>query len=252
MRITTQTCTTIAFMPHMQRITWSGELRSTAARCREYPASMAAFGCPSTSPNACSDLTQLGLRVIVAPTDVAPAEIAHPVLFSVEAGCRRPWPPPVIAEGGWKAGQEGRNRQDAPPGRAPSGRSRRPWLPVRCGRKIRKRRAEMQLAAAETALGSAITAEGKGAGAGVPAKAQARARELPSCRRNGTPQKAELQPEARCRDDCTKEAAAARRDRGGARRQPRAAASGERRELEPVSVLISPQDANDFYGPAGL
>ena len=44
-----------AWMPHMQRITWSGiPSRCTAAHCRDIRRRTAASACPTTSPSACS------------------------------------------------------------------------------------------------------------------------------------------------------------------------------------------------------
>src|SRR5271169_1447649 len=71
-----------AFMPHMQRITWSG----IALHGGPLPGYAASHGCvrmPFDFAARLFDATRLGLRVIVAPTDVAPIEIAHPVLLSL-------------------------------------------------------------------------------------------------------------------------------------------------------------------------
>src|SRR5437899_6568464 len=68
-----------AYMPHMQRITWSG----IALHGGPLPGYAASHGCvrmPFDFAARLFDATRLGLRVIVAPTDVAPVEIAHPVL----------------------------------------------------------------------------------------------------------------------------------------------------------------------------
>src|SRR5205814_10252662 len=68
-----------AFMPHMQRITWSG----IALHGGVLPGRPASHGCvrmPFDFAERLFDATQLGLRVIVAPSDVAPVEIVHPVL----------------------------------------------------------------------------------------------------------------------------------------------------------------------------
>src|SRR5438034_1295980 len=46
----------------------------------------AASGSPSTIPGDGSCATAIGMRVIVAPGDVAPVEIAHPLLFQPKPG----------------------------------------------------------------------------------------------------------------------------------------------------------------------
>src|SRR3982074_871957 len=68
-----------AYMPHMQRITWSG----IALHGGPLPGHAASHGCvrlPFDFAARLFDKTPLGMRVIVAPSDVAPAEIAHPAL----------------------------------------------------------------------------------------------------------------------------------------------------------------------------
>src|SRR5215475_10191238 len=70
-----------ASMPHMQRITWSG----IALHGGPLPGHPASHGCVRMPYDFAARLfgaTRLGMRVIVAPGDVAPVEIAHPALFS--------------------------------------------------------------------------------------------------------------------------------------------------------------------------
>src|SRR5580704_8546775 len=69
-----------AYMPHMQRITWSG-IALHGGPLPGYPASHGCVRMPFNFAARLFDATRLGLRVIVAPTDVAPMEIAHPVLL---------------------------------------------------------------------------------------------------------------------------------------------------------------------------
>src|ERR1700694_1010253 len=74
-----------AYMPHMQRITWSG----IALHGGSLPGYAASHGCvrmPFDFAARLFDATRLGLRVIVAPNDVTPIEIAHPVLFLPKPG----------------------------------------------------------------------------------------------------------------------------------------------------------------------
>jgi hypothetical protein len=74
-----------AYMPHMQRITWSG----IALHGGPLPGHPASHGCIRVPYDFAARLfaaTKLGIRVIVAPTDVAPVEIAHPALFSPKSG----------------------------------------------------------------------------------------------------------------------------------------------------------------------
>ena len=74
-----------AFMPHMQRITWSG----IALHGGVLPGRPASHGCvrlPFDFAGRLFDVTAMGMRVIVAPTDVAPVELAHPLLFQPKPG----------------------------------------------------------------------------------------------------------------------------------------------------------------------
>ena len=69
-----------AYMPNMQRITWSG----IALHGGILPGYAASHGCvrmPFEFAARLFDETSMGMRVIVAPSDVAPVEIVHPLLF---------------------------------------------------------------------------------------------------------------------------------------------------------------------------
>src|SRR5438067_12457394 len=74
-----------AYMPHMQRITWSG----IALHGGVLPGRPASHGCirlPFDFAEQLFGATTMGMRVIVAPGDVAPVEIAHPLLFQPTPG----------------------------------------------------------------------------------------------------------------------------------------------------------------------
>src|SRR5215216_3619615 len=69
-----------AFMPHMQRITWSG----IALHGGVLPGRPASHGCirlPFDFAERLFDATRVGMRVIVAPRDVMPADVDHSLLF---------------------------------------------------------------------------------------------------------------------------------------------------------------------------
>ena len=74
-----------AYMPHMQRLTWSG-IALHGGVLPGYPASHGCVRMPFDFAARLFDVTQLGLRVIVSPTEVAPVEITHPALFSPKSG----------------------------------------------------------------------------------------------------------------------------------------------------------------------
>ena len=69
-----------AAMPFMQRITWTG-IALHAGALPGYPAS---HGCVRLREDFASklfDMTKLGMRVVISRNNMAPAPIAHPVLF---------------------------------------------------------------------------------------------------------------------------------------------------------------------------
>src|ERR1700738_2737024 len=74
-----------AYMPHMQRITWSG-IALHGGVLPGHPASHGCIRLPFDFAARLFDATAMGMRVIVAPTDVAPVEIAHRVLFQSKPG----------------------------------------------------------------------------------------------------------------------------------------------------------------------
>src|SRR5450432_4468025 len=73
-----------AFMPHMQRITWSG----IALHGGPLPGHAASHGCvrmPYDFAEKLFDKTRIGMRVIISPNDAAPVEFTHPALFEPKA-----------------------------------------------------------------------------------------------------------------------------------------------------------------------
>jgi len=215
-----------AYMPHMQRITWSG----IALHGGVLPGHPASHGCvrlPFDFAARLFDATAMGMRVIVAPTDAAPVEIAHPVLFQPKPGAGA-----LAAARSAEAEEAAKKAAQARLAAATAQReATRAMVPVRAAENL-KLRTEAQLAAAETTLGSAMSAEAKQQAEGAKAKAAARIAELQA---QWDAAKAELQPKL---DAATaaREAAAAAETAGAAAAE---AARRVARELEPVSVLIS-------------
>jgi len=69
-----------AWMPNMQRITWSG----IALHGGPLPGYAASHGCvrmPYDFAEKLFDKTRIGMRVIIAPNDADPVEFTHPALF---------------------------------------------------------------------------------------------------------------------------------------------------------------------------
>jgi hypothetical protein len=215
-----------AYMPHMQRITWSG-IALHGGALPGYPASHGCVRMPFDFAERLFDATALGLRVIVAPTDVAPVEIAHPVLFPPKPGADA-----LAATLTAEAEEAARKADQARLAAVAAFReSSRALVPVRVAENL-KLRADAQLAAAETALGAAISAEAREQAERDKAQAVARIAELQT---QLAAAKAELQPKLDA-TTATREAAAAAE---AARIAAVAAVRQVARQREPVSVLIS-------------
>ena len=161
-----------AYMPHMQRITWSG----IALHGGVLPGHPASHGCvrlPFDFAERLFDATAMGMRVIVAPSDVAPVEIAHPLLFQPKPGAGA-----LAAARTAEAQEAARKAAEARLAAVTAFReAARAKVPVRAAENL-KRRAEAQLAAAETTLGSGISAEAKEQAEDAKAKAVAKIAEL--------------------------------------------------------------------------
>src|SRR5215216_23536 len=215
-----------AYMPHMQRITWSG-IALHGGVLPGYPASHGCVRMPFDFAAQLFDVTRLGMRVIVAPSDVAPIDIAHPALFM-----SKPDLGAVAAARAAEADEAARKADQARLAAITASRdAMRAMTPVRVAENL-KLRAETQLAAAEAALGSAVSAEAKERAEEAKAKAIARIAELEA---QWAAAKANLQPKLDAVAPAREAAAAAESVRISAAEAAREAT----RELEPVSVFIS-------------
>jgi hypothetical protein len=215
-----------AFMPHMQRITWSG----IALHGGPLPGYAASHGCirmPYDFAARLFGLTRLGMRVIVAPTDVAPIEITHPSLFVSKPGADA-----LAAARAAEAEDATRKAAQARLAAVTASReAARATMAVRTAENL-KRRAEAQLAAAESALGSASSPAQQERATDARAKAAARVEELQA---QWAAANAELQPKL--------DAVAPAREAAVTAEATRVAAAEAARELararQPVSVFIS-------------
>jgi len=215
-----------AYMPHMQRITWSG-IALHGGPLPGYPASHGCVRMPFDFAARLFDETQLGMRVIVAPRDVTPIEIAHPVLALSKPGAGA-----LAAARAAEADEATRKADQAKLAAGTAFReAAQAMVPVRSAENL-KLRAEAQLAAAETALGSAISAETKEQAERTKAQSAARVTELQI---QLAAAKADLQPKLDALTSARDAAAVAETARVAATEAARQVARG----LEPVSVLIS-------------
>jgi hypothetical protein len=215
------------YMPHMQRLTWSG-IALHGGSLPGYPASHGCVRMPFAFAARLFDTTRLGMRVIVAPGDTAPVEIAHPTLFTTKSE--------ASASAAARAAEAAEATKKADEARlaavAAAREAARAMMPVRVAENL-KLRAERELAVAETALATEIsTAEARAQAEDAKKKALTRMAELQA---QWAAAKADLQPKLDAVAPARAAAAAADAVRAAAARTAEEAA----RELEPVSMFIS-------------
>jgi hypothetical protein len=215
-----------AYMPHMQRITWSG----VALHGGPLPGYAASHGCirmPYDFAARLFDETKLGMRVIVAPSDVTPVDIVHPALFRSKPGAAD------IAAARAKDAQEAANKAEQARAAAATAfrEAARSAMPVRAAENL-KQRADAQLAAAERAVASAVSTEAKEQAEDAQTKAAAKVSEVEAQLEAA---KADAQPKLDAVATTRQAAVAAETARTAAADAAREAA----RSLEPVSVFIS-------------
>jgi hypothetical protein len=217
-----------AYMPHMQRITWSG-IALHGGSLPGYPASHGCVRLPFDFAGRLFDETPLGLRVIVAPGDVTPIELAHPALFQSKPAASVM---ALVAARASEADQAARKLDQARLAIAVASRAAaQAVVPLRAA-ETQRLRAQAQLANAESALGAAISPEARERAEEAKAKAVAG---LAERQENLAEAKADLQAKQDSLRSAREAALAAESGRVMAAEAARQAA----RELEPVSVLIS-------------
>ena len=215
-----------AFMPHMQRITWSG-IALHGGPLPGYPASHGCIRMPYDFAERLFGETKVGMRVIVAPADVTPVEIAHPALFVSKPGARA-----AAAARAAEAQEAARKAEQAK--RAATTASQDAAQATKVVRAAEKmtHKADAQLASAESKLVSARSDEAQQHAEDARAKAAARVAEVEA---QIATAKAELQSKL----DAAASARQAATDAETTRVAAADAASKAARELEPVSVFIS-------------
>ena len=215
-----------AWMPHMQRITWSG-IALHGGPLPGYPASHGCIRMPYDFAERLFGETRLGMRVIIAPGDAVPIEIAHPALFSPK--------PDAGAHAAALAADEVEATRKADEARIASAttarEAARAALPVRKLENL-KARAEAQFAAAEAALGAAHSDETKARAEDAKQKAAARIADLQA---QWDAAKVELQAKLDAVAPAREAAVTAETARAATAKAAREAAH----ELDPVSIFIS-------------
>ncbi|MGP0089255.1 MAG: L,D-transpeptidase [Xanthobacteraceae bacterium] len=219
-----------AWMPNMQRITWSG----IALHGGPLPGYAASHGCVRMPYGFAEKLfgrTRIGMRVIVAPNAADPVEFSHPALFALqpEALAAAPARAETLAR---EAADAAKKADEAKSAAAAAAREAAP-LPA-SQRKLEwlKTRADAELTFAENALAAAQTDQAKAGAEDLKQKAAAKVAEL------GT-QLDTAKADAKSKLD----AAAAAQNAAKAAEAEKAASAKAAREaklaLEPVSVFIS-------------
>jgi len=215
-----------AYMPHMLRITWSG-IALHGGLLPGHPASHGCVRLPYDFAERLFDVTRLGMRVIVAPSDAAPIAIAHPALFPPKSSAGA-----IVAVRAAEADEAARKADQARLAAVTASReATRAMIPVRAVYHL-KLRAEAQLRAAERAAASAGSPEAKDQAEDAKAQTTARAAELEA---QLAVAKAELQPKLDAAALGREAAVAAESAVVVAAEAARKAA----RDLEPISVFIS-------------
>ncbi|QPF85840.1 L,D-transpeptidase family protein [Bradyrhizobium genosp. L] len=215
-----------AFMPHMQRLTWSG-IALHGGRLPGYPASHGCVRMPFDFAEQLFDLTQLGLRVIVAPGDAAPVDVVHPLLLRTKPDNG------AAAAARIAAAEQAARKEEATRHAAVMAyrESIQAMTPVRVA-EAQKARVQAQLASLEAAVGAATSPEATQQAEDARAKAAARLAEWEVKLSDG---KVALQPKL----DAVAVARDAAKDALAARVIADEDARQAQRELAPISVLIS-------------
>lgn len=216
-----------AFMPHMQRITWSG-IALHGGVLPGYPASHGCVRLPYEFAERLFGATKLGMRVIVSPGSAAPVMIDPSALFRPKTG-------PAMAAAAATAAAEKEAAGKAEQARRAAMAANREWLtamvPVRKMETL-KIKAVWELGGADREIAAAASAEAKQQAEEARAKAQARIGEIEVQLAAG---KVELQPKQAAMTAARDAALAAEKARAVAAEAALRAA----RALEPVSVFVS-------------
>ena len=153
-----------AWMPNMQRITWSG----IALHGGPLPGYAASHGCmrmPYDFAENLFDKTRIGMRVIIAPNDVEPVEFSHPALFvpNAEALAAAPARAETLAR---EAADAAKMADEAKSAAAAAAREAASLTASLRKLELLKTRADAELVFAEKVLAAAKTDQAKDAGRG--------------------------------------------------------------------------------------
>jgi len=219
-----------AWMPNMQRITWSG----IALHGGPLPGYAASHGCirmPYGFAENLFDKTRIGMRVIISPTDTEPVDFSDPALFvpSPEAIAAAPAKAEALAA---EVANTEKAAKDAKA--AASGAPRAATTAVFAQRQAEREKnaADSQLAAADRALAAANTDEAKARAEDARQKAAAKVAELTAKLEAAKADTKGKQEAVKTLQDAAKAAEAKKTETANA-------ALAAKLALEPVSIFIS-------------
>jgi flagellar biosynthesis GTPase FlhF len=229
-----------AWMPHMHRITWSG----IALHGGPLPGYAASHGCvrlPYDFASRLYDVSKVGMRVIIAPGDVTPVDIAHPALPQSKPGAAD-----AAAARTTEAAEASRTADEAKRTAAAAAREAAQAAPPVHAAEKAQHRAENRLAAAEQAVTSARSYEDRQTSEDTKTKAAESRQKAEDAKAKAAETFAEADKQlvaAKAGQQAKLDAAEAARkasDEAEARRVETAeAARKAARDLEPASVFIS-------------
>jgi L,D-transpeptidase catalytic domain len=219
-----------AWMPNMQRITWSG----IALHGGPLPGYAASHGCvrmPFGFAETLFDKTRIGMRVIIAPNDADPVEFSHPALFvpKSEALAAAPARAETLAR---EAADAEKAADQAKSAAALATRATAPLTASLRKLELLKSRADAELAYAEKMLASAKTDQATARAEDLKQKAAAKAAEVAAQLDTAKADAKSKLDEALAAQNAAKAAEAKRTDVAKAARDAKLA-------LEPISVFIS-------------
>jgi hypothetical protein len=219
-----------AWMPNMQRITWSG-IALHGGPLPGYPASHGCVRMPYDFAEKLFDETRIGMRVIIAPNDAEPVEFTHPALFapSPEAIAAAPPRAETLAR---KAAEAAKTADEAKSAAAVAKRETESLAASLRKLEGLKSRADADLAYAEKALAADKTDQAKARAEDLKAKAAAKVAELGTQLDTATAGAKTKLDAAAAAQDAANAAEAGRADTAKAAHEAKLA-------LEPVSVFIS-------------
>jgi lipoprotein-anchoring transpeptidase ErfK/SrfK len=219
-----------AWMPNMQRLTWNG----IALHGGPLPGYAASHGCvrmPYDFAEKLFDKTRIGMRVIIAPNDAEPVDIADPKLFVPQPEAIAA--APAKAEAATRDAEAAAKAADA--AKSAATKATREAVPLTAALKkleLAKKNADAALAYAEKVLAAAKNDQAKARAEEQKQKAATKATDL------GTHLEA-AKADAKTKLDAAKAAQEAAKATEAKKVETAKAATEAKLALEPVSIFIS-------------